>query len=194
MSEGVQRSTRKRRKGRVLVLLSGGVDSSTCIGYYRAKGFLIAALFVDYGQPAARPERAAARTICRHYSVPLRSVSIRGLKLPRSGYIPGRNALLVATALSCPPTAPASIALGIHDGTTYPDCGAIFHDAGQRLADIYSAGALRIVAPFLDWNKGQIIQYATSIRVPLSATYSCESGRKPPCRRCSSCRDRSDLQ
>jgi hypothetical protein len=41
---------------KVLVLLSGGVDSSCCIAFYRGMGYDVRGVFVDYGQPVNQKE------------------------------------------------------------------------------------------------------------------------------------------
>lgn len=185
----------ERGMGRsVLVLFSGGVDSATCVAFYQGRGLGVEALFVDYGQPAALREREAAARLSEHFEVRLHRVVVRGAQCPDSGFIPGRNALLVATALASP-AAPAIglIVLGIHAGTPYPDCTPIFLAASQSLLDVYANGRVRIVAPFLTWSKGEILTYAEEAGVPLNETYSCEAGGSEPCGECRSCLDRLGL-
>ena len=55
----------------VLVLLSGGIDSSACLVFYLTQGFSVSALFVDYGQVSKGREESAASAMCAHYGVPL---------------------------------------------------------------------------------------------------------------------------
>lgn len=175
--------------GRVLVLLSGGVDSSACVAFYLDKRFDVACLFVDYGHPAAVVEQQAAVAITEHYGVHLQISRINGLPARKSGFVPARNALLVFTALACAEPERGLVALGIHSGTPYPDCTPRFVDACQALADVYAEGRVRIAAPFVTWTKGDIFTYAKKVGVPLDSTYSCEAGGATPCGTCLSCQD-----
>lgn len=192
----ISRASAKHRtpRPRVLVLLSGGVDSSTCVAFYKRNRFDVYGLFVDYGHPAVLAERRAARALTRHYRVPLHEVVIQGLPPQEHGYVPGRNALLVTAALSSGLLPSGLIALGIHAGTNYPDCSTRFITACQAVADVYSDGTIHIAAPFIEWTKGEILLFAKKARVPLRRTYSCERGRVRPCGRCLSCQDRMGVQ
>lgn len=174
---------------RVLVLLSGGVDSSSCVALYLGKQFQVESLFVDYGHPAATMEREAATAISRHYGIHLREAKVEGLPSRENGFVPGRNALLVCTGLATGTPSAGLLALGIHDGTVYPDCTPGFVTACQTIADVYAEGRIQVVAPFLDWKKNDILTYAEEVGVPLDRTYSCEAGGPTPCGICLSCQD-----
>lgn len=184
------RSSRSRTyRHQVLVLVSGGIDSATCLAFYKRKRVEVEALFVDYGQPAKRAERTAARSIAAHYKIPLHEVRVHGLPVKDEGYVPGRNAFLVASALAIGIVESGLIALGIHAGTNYPDCTPSFISACQKIADVYANGVIQVTAPFLEWSKGEVILQARKSRVPLRLTYSCERGRAKACGKCLSCQD-----
>ena len=174
---------------RVLVLLSGGLDSTSCIHFFRERGDTVEALFIDHGQPAASKEKDAVSRVATHYHIPLHAWQLRGPH-PDVGAIPGRNAVFVFAALGVAPS-PNIISLGIHAGTTYADCSPTFVDKTQEVLDLYSDGATRLLCPFLRWSKLDIWQYAHEKNVPINATYSCEAGTDPPCGACLSCLDRS---
>lgn len=177
----------------VLVLLSGGADSSACVQFFLEIGRPTAALFLDYQQAALKQEAQAARRIAEHYGIPFSCARWSGNRTKGAGVIPGRNAfLLAAGAMELPPSVNA-VAIGIHAGTDYSDCSSTFVDRMQAIYDLYYSGRVKIVAPFLDWAKNEIWAYAYSAGVPLSLTYSCEAGGQPPCMRCESCRDRELL-
>ena len=53
----------------LLVLLSGGLDSTAVLHFYKSLGRPVMAMFVEYGQAAAEQERRASRAICEHFSV-----------------------------------------------------------------------------------------------------------------------------
>jgi 7-cyano-7-deazaguanine synthase len=175
---------------RVLILLSGGIDSAACLHYYCDQGYSVEGLFIDYGQPAASLELSAAERIAHHYSVALAQMELSGCSPKPSGFIQGRNAFLVLAALLDLPSPSTSIAMGIHSGTPYWDCTPDFVTSMQQLLDAYTEGRVRMRTPFLGWSKGQILRYCDDQDVPLSLTYSCERGENPPCGGCRSCRDR----
>ena len=189
---------RKRPHGvkrpKATILLSGGVDSTTCLAYYIGEGYQVAALFIDYGQASASKEKRAAKSVCRHFNVPLRTVRLAGTSKKGVGLIVARNAFLLLTAAleSCAQS--GIIALGIHAGTNYPDCSVSFVKRMQSIFDIYAGGAVQIGAPFLRWNKADIWAFATSQKIPLGLTYSCERGRSQPCGSCASCSDLEALR
>ena len=62
----------------VLVLLSGGIDSTACVNFYIEFGRPPRGVFVDYGQPAALNEIQAARAVAKYYSIPLACVEWKG--------------------------------------------------------------------------------------------------------------------
>jgi 7-cyano-7-deazaguanine synthase len=169
----------------VLVLLSGGIDSSACLQFYCEIGRAPAALFVDYGQAAARLEATAAQSVAAYYSVPLLSLKWSGYQAKHAGLIPGRNSFLISAAVMERPLSVSIIAIGVHSGTDYPDCTQSFLDAMQSV--------LSVSENHSSWTKHDIIDYCRLRNVPLELTYSCERGTEPPCGRCLSCRDRSSF-
>src|SRR5713101_5887125 len=132
----------------VLVLLSGGIDSAACLDFYRELGRPPCALFVDYGQPAARLEADAAKAVAAYYSVPLISLKWRGYQNKHDGLIPGRNCFLISSALMERPNSVSLIVIGVHAGTDYPDCNQPFLDTMQAVLDIYENRSVQLAAPF----------------------------------------------
>jgi len=172
----------------VLVLLSGGIDSTACVAYYIERGFNIQALFVDYGQLSAERELLAVERIRDSYGIPVTIVKCVGSKKHSAGFIQGRNAFLLHTALMNLNQS-GIIAIGIHSGTTYLDCSSQFIKIMQASFDIYTDGRIMIDAPFIEWSKQDIWDYCKGQKVPVELTYSCENGVKQPCARCPSCQD-----
>jgi 7-cyano-7-deazaguanine synthase len=155
----------------VQVLLSGGLDSATCIAYYLAHGHSVSAIFFDYGQPDTSKENAAAVAIASHYKVPLQQITLSGLKVT-NGYVRARNSALLCLALLSFHQAKGLIAIGIHSGTEYIDSSEEFVCTMQRIFDLYENGLVRIDAPFLHWTKNDIWNYAQIVGLPLELTHS----------------------
>lgn len=189
-SEGAGLTTgRERASPEVLILLSGGVDSAALVDFYVSFGRPPVALFVDYGQAAAADERIASAAVADHYGVELRTVTWRGVNPKATGLVPGRNNFLVAGAIMERPASVSVICLGIHAGTTYPDCSERFLTALQSTVGLSEDERVQLAAPFVTWSKLDIYEYCRSRRVPVHLTYSCESGAGP-CGDCLSCQDR----
>lgn len=178
---------------RTWVLLSGGLDSTACLAFFLAQDIAVQCLHIDYGQPAAQRELAAATAVSRHFGVRLNVLQWSGSPHISTGHIAGRNAFLLVGALLHIGPAPSLLAIGIHDGTPYYDCSAPFLSTLQALFDRYCDGRVRISAPFLTWSKQQVYEFSKRMNIPASLTYSCEAGQYPPCATCLSCQDRHGL-
>jgi len=146
-----------------VVLLSGGLDSSTCLAVARAGGFECHCLSVDYGQ-RHRGELAAARRVARalgatgHRVVRVdlsafggSALTDRGIAVPKDRtearmardipvtYVPARNTVMLALALAYAETIGAQdVFLGVNaiDYSGYPDCRPAFLRAFERLAAV----------------------------------------------------------
>jgi 7-cyano-7-deazaguanine synthase len=152
-----------RRAQRAVVLLSGGLDSSTCLAVARADGLEAHALSVDYGQ-RHRGELARARRVAgalgaadhrivkvdlsafggsaltdRAIAVPKgRSARAMAASIPVT-YVPARNTVLLALALAHAETIGAEdVYVGVNaiDYSGYPDCRPAFLRAFERLARV----------------------------------------------------------
>lgn len=203
---------------RAVVLLSGGLDSATCLAMARARGFACHALSVDYGQ-RHDAELAAARRVAEqlgvveHRVVGIDLSAIGGSALtdpdiavpeqPGEGvpvtYVPARNTVLLSIALGWAEVLGAhDIFVGVNsvDYSGYPDCRPAFIDAFERLAGVATeAGAdrgepCRIQAPLMHMRKGAIIQAGCECGVDYALTVSCYQANEQgrACGRCDACR------
>lgn len=188
---GSSRSVANNLRGlnpEVLILLSGGVDSTACLNFYLQLGRAPFGLFVDYGQRAASREWRAVRDLASFYNIPTTRLQWQGTR-KSAGLISGRNAFLIAAALLEKPESVSVIATGIHSNTEYADCSPEFITKMQAVLDTYEKAHVQLAAPFLDWTKADIVQYCFMEHVPVDLTYSCERGSEP-CGYCLSCKDR----
>jgi 7-cyano-7-deazaguanine synthase len=177
----------------VEILVSGGIDSAALLAFYLRQRFNVRALFVDFGQPAAKQESRAARAICKHYGVRLSIMTVKSAASFSAGEIPGRNAFLVFAAVLVFGAEPGIIAIGIHEGPSYYDCTEGFLKGIQTVVDGYTAGRVKVAAPFVKWGKQTIWEFCKEAKVPVGSTYSCEQGGARPCGKCLSCKDREAL-
>lgn len=204
---------------KAVVLLSGGLDSATVAAQAQADGYQVIALSVHYGQRHDR-ELQSAQTIAQHLGIQHHivlgvnlgqwggsSLTDPNQTLPDQGvdptgipstYVPGRNTVFIALALSLAEAQGAeAIYLGINavDYSGYPDCRPDYLAAFQTLANLSSKVGLeghapRLVAPLVQDSKVAIVQRAMALGVPIHLTWSCYAGGEQPCGRCDSCRIR----
>jgi 7-cyano-7-deazaguanine synthase len=174
-----------------VVLLSGGIDSATLVASLVEQGAPVRGLFVDHGQAAAENETASAKAVAEHYDIHLDAITVGGLAFGQ-GEIRGRNAFLLHTGLLAVAPGATVLLMGIHGGTTYVDCSEPFLQIERRSFDLHTGGEVQIAAPFLGMTKGDVLQVARDLGVPLDSTYSCECGGEP-CGACLSCLDRAHL-
>jgi len=85
------------------------------------------------------------------------------------------------------------IAANAVDYSGYPDCTPVFIEAFQRVVDLGTVagrkdGLIKIEAPLVNMTKGQIVQEAVRLGVPLELTWSCYRGGEKACGKCDSCR------
>jgi 7-cyano-7-deazaguanine synthase len=180
-------------KSSAVILLSGGIDSAACIVLLKNRKINVKAIFVDYGQLAAKYERIAAEKISKKYKVTFEYIKISSDKEFADGEIVGRNSFLIFTAMTFSKISSGLIVLGIHSGTQYYDCSKDFFLKTNEIVSKHSRDQIKLFAPFLDWSKRDIFNFCRLKRIPLSATYSCERGIWPACGECKSCKDRKEL-
>lgn len=204
---------------KAVVLLSGGLDSATVAAQAQVDGYEVIALSLFYGQRHDRELDAAkaivqALQIKTHHmlEVPLAqwggsSLTDKHQSLPTqlsesgvipSTYVPGRNTVFIAIALSlAEAVGAAAIYLGINavDYSGYPDCRPDYLAAFQQLANLSSkvgieGHAPQLIAPLVLDSKVDIVRRALSLGVPIELTWSCYQGGEIPCGVCDSCRIR----
>jgi 7-cyano-7-deazaguanine synthase len=213
---------KKRSRGggatapRAIVLLSGGLDSSTCLLLARAEGFEVYALSFDYGQRHAR-ELVAARAVAARYGVrahrivridsPASAASALtepSLPVPKNSlgsepipitYVPARNTLFLAHAIAWAEALEApDIYIGANalDYSGYPDCRPEFLEAFERMANLGTRAGVegrlsfRIRAPLLRMTKAQIVRAAVGLGLDFGLTSSCYDP-SPAGRACGAC-------
>ena len=199
-------------------LLSGGLDSSTCLAFARREGFACHALSFDYGQ-RHKIELASARRVAaalgavehRVVSFDLRlfggSALTSDIDVPKGEssagipvtYVPARNTVFLSFALAWAEVLESSdIFIGVNaiDYSGYPDCRPEFIAAFERMANLATrAGVegitrLHIHTPLIALSKREIIELAKELGVDLGLTHSCydPDSRGRACGRCDSCR------
>lgn len=205
---------------KAVVLLSGGLDSSTVLAIAKAEGFEVHALTFDYNQrhrveiEAAR-NQAASQGVAAHSVVRVDFSEIGGSLLVPGGrhsapdspgaipatYVPARNAIFLAYAVALAEVVGAeAVFVGVNavDYSGYPDCRSEFVAAFETMANLATRAGVEgrrvaIRAPLLSMSKTEIVRKAEELGVNVEATHSCyfpEPDGKA-CGRCDSCRIRN---
>ena len=185
-----------------ILLLSGGLDSATCLLLARRERLEVHALSFDYGQrhaieldcarELARRYQAASHRVVRLDLAPPSASALtdRSREVPRHAlgaaaipvtYVPARNTLFLAHALAFGEALGArDLFLGANalDYSGYPDCRPEFLEAFERMANLGTkAGvegrAFRVRAPLLALSKAQIVKLAVELGLDFSLTTSC---------------------
>ena len=203
---------------KAVVLLSGGLDSTTTLYYARAKGYKCYCVIFDYGQRHKKEIRTAARlanltgsgfTIVkiklpwsksaltdRKVKVPKgRQVKEMSSEIPAT-YVPARNTIFLSFAASYAESIGASrIFIGANalDYSGYPDCRPNYIKAYGKMINLGTKGGvegrkLKIETPLIKMTKAEIIKLGTKLGVPYGLTWSCYSGGRYPCGVCDSCK------
>jgi 7-cyano-7-deazaguanine synthase len=178
------------RSKKATILLSGGIDSASCVHFLKQRGFSTTGIFVDYGQPAAKKERNAVDQLQSILDINVYHLKVSSLVDYSTGELVGRNAFLIMSTIFLGGISDGLLAIGIHSGTPYYDCSSGFMERMKPIVEEHTNGNLTILAPFLSWDKLSVYKYFKESGLPLQATYSCELGTIPPCGNCASCKDR----
>ncbi len=180
----------KNSRTTVLILLSGGIDSSALVKYHISQGYQVEAVFFDYGQRNCKQEFISASKISDYYNIKLHVKKIGFNLYDNNGEYYCRNGIFILTACSFLSIPPTLICIGIHSGSPYYDTSPSFIKDTQAILDGYFGGITRLIAPFLNYSKSQVYKYAIDNQIPFKLTYSCELGEYEPCGYCPSCIDR----
>lgn len=204
---------------RCVVLLSGGMDSATVLWHARAMDGVDVdvALSFDYGSkhnareiPMAVEQAEAAGV--GHVIIPLGFIERHfasdllrgGGDIPRGHYaeesmrrtvVPFRNGILLAVAAGLAESRGADglvIAAHAGDHAIYPDCR---EDFMRPMAEAVEAGTyarVRLLRPFIDWSKADIVRRGTELGVDFGSTWSCYVGGDVHCGQCGTCVERRE--
>jgi 7-cyano-7-deazaguanine synthase len=204
-----------------VVLLSGGLDSATCLAIARSQGFSCHCLSFDYGQ-RHRAELAAAERVARALGAAEQRVlaldlaqfggsalTDTSITVPVDGvqpgipvtYVPARNTIMLALALAWAEVLGSrDIFVGVNavDYSGYPDCRPEYIAAFETMANLATrAGVaglrLTIHAPLIELSKADIIRRGAGLGVDYALTVSCyrADAEGNACGVCDSCRLRA---
>ncbi len=207
--------------GKAVVVFSGGLDSTTALYKAVSDGYEVYAVSFDYGQKH-RKELDQAVRIAQGLGVSHEVVditTITGLisnsaltssekEVPEGHYaednmkvtvVPNRNMIMASIAIGYAVNIGASaIYLGVHSGDhfVYPDCRPEFVRLLSQIALTANEGFIepgfRVITPFLNSSKADIVRLGAQLQVPYELTWSCYKGGAMHCGKCGTCVERKE--
>jgi len=204
----------------IIVLFSGGLDSTTLLWLAKREFDRVIAISFDYGQ-RHKVELKHAKELARLAGVEHLIVDVPSLKgittsalleggpeVPSEEYsnappittVPMRNLTFLAIAGAYADALGIdTVGIAVHSlDTPYPDCRPEFITSAQSAL---TAGSIltatkkipmKIYAPFLGMTKREIALLGKELGVPFEKTYSCYRGTEPPCGECATCKQREE--
>lgn len=198
---------------KALILLSGGLDSLTVLAQALHNKCTCATITFQYGQ-RHHVEIEHAKKIAAHYAVPNTVLTIDPATMCQgksslinhasaieenrsllsmintpSTYVPGRNTLFIAHALTFAETIGASeihIGANLHDASGFPDTRPGYFAQFQQLINLLTP--IQLITPLIHLTKREVVQLAMAMNAPIDLSFSCYNPQDGmPCGRCDAC-------
>ena len=194
---------------RALVMVSGGLDSTTVCHLLVKAGTVVHPIFFDYGQHCAETEWAKVKEVLPTEVLPPERINLSDIFKGSTSrmiveadlwteavvdddlYIPYRTMLFFAAAAARAQTVGI---LDVYSGFINSnhakeiDCSTEFMNGLDELA--VGVGAVRFHAPFGTWSKSDVVREAVKLGVPVGRTFSCQASSSFPCGACPNCVER----
>ena len=199
---------------KAVVILSGGMDSTTLLYDVLQQGYEVHALSFDYGQKH-KLELEKAEATCKKLDIPHKIAGLQVLNelapsaltredwaVPTGHYadenmkqtvVPNRNMIMLSLATAFAIGIEAQdLFYGAHAGdhSIYPDCRKEFVDAMEQAITLCDWKKVSLHAPYLEIDKGDIAIKGKELGVDYSLTLTCYNGKEKACGKCGSCTER----
>ena len=206
---------------KAIILLSGGLDSSTVLAIAKSQGYECYAMTINYNQ-RHNAELKAASDIASFFGVKdfkivdldlswLKNSALtnKDINIPENSssgipvtYVPARNTMMMTLALAWAETIYSQdIFIGVNavDYSGYPDCRPEYIESFQKMANLATKAAIegdkiKIHTPLIKLTKAQIIHEGIKNKVDYKKTVSCYQASENglACGKCDSCRLRKE--
>ena len=199
----------KNRHKKVILMLSGGIDSATALFWALSKNYDIIALSVNY-KWRSKKEIEATKKLAEIAEVPLVEVSLpdlmsaidlrfEGYPVPSAenapeGFIPLKNLIFYSIAAYYAEIYGCSIIIGGHirdDIKKFSDVGLTFFNSLEKIIEISKHDKdlhpIEFIMPLSEKTKNEVFKLAYELNVPIDVTWSCYGDFEKPCGKCSSC-------
>ncbi len=201
-------------KEKAVVILSGGMDSSTLLYDVINQGYETYALSFNYNQKHSK-ELDCAKSTCDKLDVDFKLLDLSllnqiapsaltrdDIEVPEGHYedknmkqtvVPNRNMVMISLAASYAIGIKAKhLFYGAHDGDheIYFDCRKVFVESMQKSIELCDEIGLKLHASYIDIDKGDIAIKGKELNVDYSLTWTCYKGLDKACGLCGSCQER----
>ncbi|MFV0505675.1 MAG: 7-cyano-7-deazaguanine synthase QueC [Bacteroidales bacterium] len=202
---------------KAVVLLSGGLDSTTALYLAKSQGFDLYALTINYGQKnivelEKAKKQAELTEVKKHFildmqmslwggsamtdnSIPIEDGDVSSDSIPTT-YVPARNMIFLSLAASVAETVGAQdVFIGISqvDYSGYVDCREEFINAMQLAVNqgtvcaVVDKMPIRLNTPFINMTKAEEIKLGIELGADYKYTHTCYAPQTSPCGKCDSC-------
>jgi len=192
-----------------VLMVSGGLDSTTVCFLLASEGIEVHPLFFDYGQHCAETEWAKVKEVLPRMALPPERLNISDIFKGSPSrmiveadlwkdavsdddlYLPYRTMLFFAVAAA---RAQTLRILDVYSGFINSnhakeiDCSTAFMNGLEELSK--GVGAVRFHAPFREKTKADVVRQALELGVPIGRTFSCQASSSFPCGACPNCIER----
>ena len=205
------------RKLPVVVLLSGGMDSTVALYEMHRRHRVVGALSFHYGSKHNDREIPFAAWHSQKLGIPHRVISLgfvaelfesdllnKGGEIPKGHYqeqtmkktvVPFRNGIMLSIAAGYAESLGASgLAIAAHHGdhAIYPDCRAVFMHAMGEAIRLGTYAGIELLSPFIAMSKSEIARRGHELGVDFGQTWSCYVGGEHHCGECGTCVERRE--
>jgi len=189
----------------ILLLYSGGIDSTVLLYWLKSKQYEVAPFFINYGQFVADREFESALNICNKIGVPLTTVNLSETakltitQLTKPGkstniVFPNRNLfLLTLGSIIAYENRYDGIAIGLIKSEIFPDATSLFLEKANDAINTGLGKNIPIISPFIEMDKKRVVYLSKQLNVPIEDTFSCVVSNQKPCGSCMKCIERMNV-
>ncbi len=202
---------------KVIVLVSGGMDSVTALYDAHAEHDVVGAVSFDYGSKHNHKEIPFAKHHAEELGVPHQIISLNfvndlfasdllksGGEIPEGHYeeanmkqtvVPFRNGIMLAIAAGIAESLEAKgLVIAAHSGdhAIYPDCREEFMKAMGDAMKLGTYAKIELIRPFIAMRKEDIAARGHELGIDFSQTWSCYKGGEIHCGACGTCVERRE--
>ena len=202
---------------KALVILSGGLDSTTALYWAKSQYNEIEALTFNYSSKHNDIEYSYAKKTCEKLGIKLTRIGLNfinkyfrsdllksGGEIPEGYYnednmkstvVPFRNGIMLSVAAGFAESNNCDVlVLGNHSGdhAIYPDCRPDFIKGIKEAVYQGTEKHIEVVSPFCNMSKTDIVKLGSELGVDFSLTYSCYKGGEKHCGKCGTCQERKE--
>lgn len=208
----------KERNNKVLLSLSGGLDSMVLLAHLIDDGYDVSCVNFRYGSKHNKYELESAFYIGKHYGISINTISVDSVfrnmsnasalmcgnhdEIPEGHYnestmkqtvVPGRNGIfLMILAGLAEALGYTYVAIGAHKGDhhIYPDCRTEYLETMAKAIGMQSERTVDLLTPFHNVDKTRIVAIGHILNAPFNLSRTCYKAQQIACGKCGSCRER----